>query len=571
VDGATERRQCKQVTQAQSLGLAGAGLLLVLALAVLLPGTVGVSFFDRDEGWYAQVCREMRETGDWLVPRYLGEVWIAKPPLLYWLVLASQRALGVGEWQARLVSVLSMSLSVVLTGAWASRMFGRRVGLLAGSVLITCCLPAVVGKLLLADGLMLACTLVAVTVHWRMAVQGVTHWRSAVYWLAIGLGVLAKGPATLLFAGSLGLALVCTPGRRSWLTDGRWWVWLPVALLAAGPWYAYIATHAGPTLVHQFLWSESFGRILQNSPHGRSTPPGTCLLVSLAGLLPWTPLVPGALVAAFRQRRTDGSGWVLLVWLALPWLVVELMRGKLPHHVLPCYVPLSILLARHLCAVTVVQPTRSRGSLARILSLLGPGIMVVLGLACVVAGAMNWRAPWGSAMLGAGLVVVAGFVVAGWLQGRGPGVPAWAGLIGATVALHLVAGFWLLPAMEPTRLSRRLAETIDRLVQPRDQVILCGYTEPTVHYYLAGRARDAQRSELEEALASASGPVVLAVSARSPDQPENLALRDRLAPDPRDRLAPLVRERMLSGLNWGNMSLETIGVRRITSGAAIGR
>jgi len=155
--------------------------------------------------------------------------------------------------------------------------------------------------------------------------------------------------------------------------------------------------------------------------------------------------------------------------------------------------------------------------------------------------------------------VVAGFVVAGWLQGRGPGVPAWAGLIGATVALHLVAGFWLLPAMEPTRLSRRLAETIDSLVQPGDQVILCGYTEPTVHYYLAGRARDVQRGELEEVLASASGPVVLAVSACSPDQPENLALGDRLA--------PLVRERMLSGLNWGNMSLETVGVGRITPGA----
>ena len=46
-------------------------LLCGIALLVVLPG-FQVSLFDRDEGWYAQVCREMVQTGDWLVPRYLG-------------------------------------------------------------------------------------------------------------------------------------------------------------------------------------------------------------------------------------------------------------------------------------------------------------------------------------------------------------------------------------------------------------------------------------------------------------------------------------------------------------------
>ncbi|GAF95834.1 unnamed protein product, partial [marine sediment metagenome] len=91
----------------ESLGLAGGLLLLIVALAVLVPGTIGVSLVDRDEGWYAQVCREMLESGDWLIPRYLGEVWLAKPPLLYWLVTMSYSLFGVGEWQARLVPVLA--------------------------------------------------------------------------------------------------------------------------------------------------------------------------------------------------------------------------------------------------------------------------------------------------------------------------------------------------------------------------------------------------------------------------------------------------------------------------------
>lgn len=79
---------------APTLGLKAGVLLFALAMAVLLPG-IHVSFFDRDEGWYAQVCREMLASGDWLMPRYLGEAWIAKPPLTYWLVTASYWLFGV--------------------------------------------------------------------------------------------------------------------------------------------------------------------------------------------------------------------------------------------------------------------------------------------------------------------------------------------------------------------------------------------------------------------------------------------------------------------------------------------
>ncbi|MGQ9846759.1 MAG: ArnT family glycosyltransferase, partial [Bacteroidales bacterium] len=35
---------------------------------------------------YAEVAREMIRSGDWIVPHLNGEIYIDKPPLLFWLI-----------------------------------------------------------------------------------------------------------------------------------------------------------------------------------------------------------------------------------------------------------------------------------------------------------------------------------------------------------------------------------------------------------------------------------------------------------------------------------------------------
>src|SRR5690606_21001956 len=125
---------------------------------------------------------------------------------------------------------------------------------------------------------------------------------AAGYWLAIGFGILSKGPATLVFAGAFGLALLAIPGRRGWILNWRFWAWMPVALLVAVPWYAHIAYHEWEQFSRQFLGYEITERIA-GTPHGHGGPPGYYVLLSLAGLLPWTVFVPGTIIIAFQRRR----------------------------------------------------------------------------------------------------------------------------------------------------------------------------------------------------------------------------------------------------------------------------
>ena len=57
------------------------------------------------EARVAEVAREMLVSGDWLVPELNARVRLQKPPIPYWAVAASYRALDrVNERAARLPS-----------------------------------------------------------------------------------------------------------------------------------------------------------------------------------------------------------------------------------------------------------------------------------------------------------------------------------------------------------------------------------------------------------------------------------------------------------------------------------
>src|SRR2546421_6967882 len=75
----------------------GGALLVVLCLAVYLPGLAALPCVDRDEARFAQASRQMIESADYVVPRVQGRVRLNKPPLIYWLQSASARALTRGE------------------------------------------------------------------------------------------------------------------------------------------------------------------------------------------------------------------------------------------------------------------------------------------------------------------------------------------------------------------------------------------------------------------------------------------------------------------------------------------
>jgi 4-amino-4-deoxy-L-arabinose transferase-like glycosyltransferase len=75
----------------------------------------------------------MVKGGDWLIPRLYGEVYLRKPPLIYWIEAGTEKLMGRGdEFVWRLPSAVGSALLAVFVAWWSDRWFGSRALLPAG-------------------------------------------------------------------------------------------------------------------------------------------------------------------------------------------------------------------------------------------------------------------------------------------------------------------------------------------------------------------------------------------------------------------------------------------------------
>src|SRR5208337_870144 len=169
-----------------------AGAIVALSLAVCMFHLGSFGLWEPDEARYAEIAREMLQSGNLLVPHLNYVAYVEKPPLLYWLTTLSFWIFGVSEFAARLPVALSAIAGILATYLFALRAFGRRHAILAAAILATTPLYALMAQVLTTD--MLLTTLVTIAtfalyLHWQEG--GRWCW---IAYIAMGLAVMTKGP-----------------------------------------------------------------------------------------------------------------------------------------------------------------------------------------------------------------------------------------------------------------------------------------------------------------------------------------------------------------------------------------
>ncbi len=313
-------------------------------------GNWSLPLIDRDEPRFAEASREMRQSGDFLLPRLNGEYRFDKPPLIYWCQVLAYDILGENDFAARFPSAIFAALAAVTTLIYSSRIFGPRIGLWSGILFATSLQVFIHSRAAVADMPLVFFFLTATWADWeRLRKPDSAFWRWTFY-LSLGLGFLAKGPVALLpvFFAPIQSFLNHSPYRFRFRSAIQG---VLVVLVVIGLWGvpALIATRGEYLKIgigrHVFLRS-----LQPMESHGVAGIWGYMLflpyylVVIFFSFFPWCLFLPGCLKRLWAHREPDEN--YLLGPILIVFLVFTLIQTKLPHYVLPAYPMLAMLTAR---------------------------------------------------------------------------------------------------------------------------------------------------------------------------------------------------------------------------------
>ncbi len=313
------------------------------------------------EARYAEIARKILAENDWITLWfYTDEPFWGKPPMSFWSIAVSYQLFGVNEFSARLPSLLFTLANALIILFWSRRRSGSDDALLASVVFLSCWLVLQSSGAVLTDPLLvLAITLVMIS-FWEACHTGGRLW-AYLFWIALAIGLLAKGPVALvLCALACGLWVAIFNQWRNFFTNIRLVSGVILMLSLTVPWY-YLAEAKTPGFLNYFLVGEHFERYTQSEwqgdPYGavKERPVGTIWIYFLVATLPWSLLViPGlfnrkrlAGIAAKLKGEATLPGYLLL-WLIVPLVFFTPAQNVLITYALPSIPAFSLLFARSL-------------------------------------------------------------------------------------------------------------------------------------------------------------------------------------------------------------------------------
>jgi len=337
-----------------------------------------VPLFDWDEVNFAECTREMRLTGEYIVPQIGFLPFWEKPPLFFWVQSLTMSLAGENAWGARLPNILIGAITLLVLFVqgrqWHSPAFGFFWMFFYGVSL----LPAFYARSGLIDPLFNLFMFLA-------TLQGARYLEDRSAWAALGMGVwaglatLTKGPVGLLLpalaVGTLGF-LSRKPGRLLKLAGVAA---LPYVALVGG--WVFLLWKKGSSKLLADFWAYQW-RLFSTPDAGHAGPVYYHFLVLLLGMFPASVW---ALGGGYRWNLPFPARALLLltVWTVLIFSVV---RTKILHYSSLAYYGVAYL------AAWVWMHRRK--TLSWPWAVIG-GVLLLVGVATVAAGwLMTQSAVW---------------------------------------------------------------------------------------------------------------------------------------------------------------------------------
>lgn len=300
-----------------------------------------------DAALYGSISKTMFKNNDFINLYSLGNDWLDKPHLPFWLSAISFNILGLSEIAYKIPAVLLFFFGCWATYKLAENLYSKEVGILAVLILTTS-LHSVISNFDVRAEPYLTAFIIA-SVYWfykYLKQKGITNLLLGSLFCA--LAIMTKGIfAAIPIAAAIGGDLIV---KRKWkeLRNPMWLAAFFLILLFITPelYSLYVQFDAHPEKIvfgktnvsgiKFFFWDSQFGRFFNNGPIVKSSG-GILFFVHtiLWAFLPWAVLFYFAVF--FKIKRNipalkNNEEFYTLFATAVTFIIFSLSKFKLPHY-----------------------------------------------------------------------------------------------------------------------------------------------------------------------------------------------------------------------------------------------
>jgi 4-amino-4-deoxy-L-arabinose transferase-like glycosyltransferase len=273
-----------------------AALIVLLWLALYLPGLWSPPLLDDADSVHAEAAREMMLRHDWSTLYVNGLRYLEKAPLLYWSMAASYSVFGTTDRAARIPLALGVLALLLATYAIGRHHFDAQAGLYAALALGLSFGPYIYTRILIPD--ILVALWLTIGLHCFLLGLEQPRPSLAACWglaAATALNVLTKGLIGVVFPAAIIVAYLALTRNPRHLLRMRLASSFAVFLVIAAPWHI-VAGLLNPAAgdARGFFWfyfvNEHFLRYLNKRfPRDYDTVPLLLFwAMALLFLLPWS-------------------------------------------------------------------------------------------------------------------------------------------------------------------------------------------------------------------------------------------------------------------------------------------
>ena len=321
--------------------------IVLLASLFMLPYLGSVHLFDTDEVNYAESSREMILTGDYMNVQIGFKPFPEKPPLFFWLQVASMKVFGINEFAARFPNFICSIVTLMLLYIFGKRIYGHRFGLFWIFSYGAAILPFFFFKSGIIDpwyNLFLFLG-IAMFVFYLDPERSRARLRNLSFSaFFIGLAVLTKGPVAILLFTICLITFLSLKRFKLKITLKDFLLFFGILLLVGGSWYWHQLLSGNSNVLRDLI--QYYMKLLSSESSGHGGFFGYHLVILLLGVFPASVLSMKSITK--KSENTDLQR-LFKQWMYIMIVVVIVLysipRTKLLHYSSLAYFPMTFLAA----------------------------------------------------------------------------------------------------------------------------------------------------------------------------------------------------------------------------------